>query len=60
MELECIMPSEIIQSEKDKSHMISLMCNLRNKTDEHMESGEKGERGNKPQETLNDREQTEG
>ena len=37
------------------------MWNLRNKTDEHIGRGKKrGERGNKPQETLNDREQTEG
>ena len=35
MELRCIMLNEINQSEKDKYHMISLMWNLRNKTDEH-------------------------
>ena len=35
MELYCIMLSEISQSEKDKYHMISLMWNLRNKTEEH-------------------------
>ena len=28
MELECIMLSEISQSEKDKYHMISLMCGI--------------------------------
>ena len=37
MELEGIMLSEISQSEKDKHHMISLMWNLRNKTDKHRE-----------------------
>ena len=36
MELECIMLSKITQSEKDESHMSSLMWNLRNKTDGHM------------------------
>ena len=30
MELESIILSEVSQSEKDKYHMISLMCNLRN------------------------------
>ena len=36
------------------------MQNLRNKTDEHL-GGQKREReGNKPPETLEDREQTEG
>jgi len=35
MELEDIMPSEISLSEKDKYHMISLLWNLRNQTDEH-------------------------
>ena len=34
MELKCIMMSEISQSEKDKYYMISLMWNLRNKTDD--------------------------
>ena len=28
MELECIMLSEISQSEKDKYHMISLICGI--------------------------------
>ena len=37
VELEYIMLSEISQSEKDKYHMISLMWNLRNKTDERRE-----------------------
>ena len=36
MELECIVLSKISQSEKDK-YMISLMWNLRKKTDEHRE-----------------------
>ena len=31
MELESIMLSKISQSEKDEYHMISLICNLRNK-----------------------------
>ena len=35
------------------------MWNLRNKTDEYMGGGKRRE-GNKPQETPNDREQTEG
>jgi len=35
MELRGIMLSEISRSEKDKYHMISLIWNLRNKTDEH-------------------------
>ena len=43
MELECITVSKTIQSEKDKYHMILLMCNLRNKTHEHVGGG-KGER----------------
>ena len=29
MELECIMLSEISQSEKDKYHMISLICGIK-------------------------------
>ena len=38
MELQYIMLSEINQSEKDKYHMISLMCGIKkNKTDGHME-----------------------
>ena len=35
IELEGIMLTETSQSEKDKYHMISLMWNLRNKTNEH-------------------------
>ena len=35
IELEGITLSEIRQSEKDKYHIISLMCNLRNKENEH-------------------------
>ena len=35
MDPESIMLSKISQSEKDKYHMISLMWNLRNKTDEY-------------------------
>ena len=34
MELESIMLSEISQLEKDEYHMISLMWDLRNKTNE--------------------------
>ena len=41
MELESIMLSEISQREKDKYHMISLMWNLRDKTDEHRGRGKK-------------------
>ena len=43
MKLEGITLSEISQSEKERYHMIPLMWNLRNKTDEHME-GKKEER----------------
>ena len=39
MELECTMLSEICLLEKDKYHMISLMWNLRSKTDEHRGRG---------------------
>ena len=41
MELKSIMPSEISQSEKDKYHMISLMWNLRNKTNEQRKKRER-------------------
>ena len=34
VELESVMLSKISQSEKDKYHVISLMWNLRNKTNE--------------------------
>ena len=44
MEIECIMLSEISQSEKDTYHMILLMWNLRIKTNEHHGRGGK-ERG---------------
>ena len=37
MELETIILSEVNQSEKDKYHMISLMWNLRNKTNKQRE-----------------------
>ena len=43
IELECIMLSEICQSEKDK-YMISLMWNVRNKTDENTERGQETRR----------------
>ena len=42
MELECIMLSKVSQTQKDKYRMISLMWNLRNKTDEQM--GRRGKR----------------
>ena len=35
IELDCIMVSKICKLEKDKYHMISLMWNLGNKTNEH-------------------------
>ena len=34
--------------------------NLRKKTDEYMERGKRIRQGNKPQETVNDKEKTEG
>ena len=43
MELECVMLSETCQSEKDKC-MISLMWNVRNKTDENMGRGQEKRR----------------
>ena len=61
MKPECIMLSEISQSEKDKYHMISLIC--RNQETKQMnvwEWGQKRRKGNKTQKTLNNREQTEG
>ena len=54
MELECIMLSEISQSEKEKYHMI-----LETKQMNIWEGGKRRE-GNKQSETLNDREQTVG
>ena len=53
MELESIILDEISHSEKDKCHRISLMWNLRNKTNEQRE---KRERQTKIQ-TLNYRRQ---
>ena len=41
MEIEGIILSKISQSEKNKYHLISLMWNLRNKTDEHKGKGRK-------------------
>ena len=35
MEVEGIMLSKVSQSEKDNYHLISLMWNLRNKTEDH-------------------------
>ena len=62
IEPECIMLSERSESEKNKSipYDFTHMWNLRNKTDEHMEIRGKKREGNKPKETLNNREQTEG
>ena len=37
MDLVGIMLSEISQSDKDKYHMISLMCELRNKINRHID-----------------------
>ena len=65
MELKGIMLSEIRQR-KDKYHMISLVWNLRNTTDEHTGRGrkntirEKTERETNHKRLLNTREQTEG
>ena len=42
MGLEDVMLSEISQSEKDKYHMLLLMWNLRNQTDEYR--GREGKR----------------
>ena len=42
MELECIMLSEISQSEKDKYHMISLIC--RNQETKQMNIWEGGKK----------------
>ena len=57
MELECVMLSETCQSEKDK-YMISLMeFKKKMKT---REGGRKEKSGNKPYESPNVREKTEG
>ena len=45
MALEEIMLSKISQIEKEKYHMISLMWNLGNRTDEQMGRGKKREGG---------------
>ena len=47
------------KSEKDKYHMISLICGV-NKTDEHRERGGGDRERGKAQEILTYREQTEG
>ena len=44
MELRSIMLSEISQSEKDKYYMISLMWNLRDKTNEQRKKERERER----------------
>ena len=46
-ELDRIMLSKINRSEKDKYHMILLMWNLRNKTDEHGARGKRGKPENR-------------
>ena len=43
IQLECIMKSEINQSEKDIYHMIALNVELNKQTDVHMGSGEERE-----------------
>ena len=64
LELECIMGSEISQSSRfvkrqTNSRYFTHMWHLKDKTDEHM--GGSGRReGNKSQEILKEREQTEG
>ena len=49
-DLEDIMPSKICRLKKDNYHMISLMGNLRNKTEDHGGRDEKIKRpnGDKP------------
>ena len=47
-ELQSIMPSKISQSQKDKYYMISLMWNLRNKTNEQRENKKRDKLRNKP------------
>ena len=42
-----------------QTHDITHMWNLRNKRDGHMGRGGERRKGNKPQETFNDKEQTE-
>ena len=37
MQLEMIIPSKVSQKDKDKSHMISLMCGIYNMTETIME-----------------------
>jgi len=59
MELEIIMVSEISQSEKDKYHMISLICGIE-ETKQINQRGRK-DRGRKTKkQTLNCRKQTDG
>ena len=62
MEQECIMLSEVSQSNRDKYHMISLICRIEETKQMNIWAvgGRGREEGNKPQETLNHREQTEG
>ena len=45
--------------ERQIAYDFTHVWNLRNKIDEHMGGGKRG-KGKKPQETTNDREQTEG
>ena len=62
MELESIMLTEISWSEKDKYHIISLMCGTTTtKNPKQMSKGGKRERGKQTKkQTLNYREQTDG
>ena len=59
MELESIMLSEISQSEKDKHHVISLICGIQET--KQMNIARKKKRGRQTRkQTLNYREQTDG
>ena len=55
IEVECIMRSEMNQSEKDKYHMILLTCGIQGTKQVNIQEGGR----NKHKETLNVREQTE-
>ena len=60
MDLESIILSKLSQRRQKIPYDFTPMWNLRNKTNDHMGRGKKRIEGNKPQETLNHREQTEG
>ena len=57
--LECIMLKQNKSVRERQIYDFTHVWNLRNKTDEHTGGG-KNKEGNKPQETLRDREQTDG